>query len=48
MGPEEQIPEDILKKRQELTDIMTFGKIQVSPDDKIKDNGKEGVNPDDL
>ena len=46
--PEEQIPEDILKKRQELTDIMTFGKIQVSPEDKIKDNGKEGVNPDDL
>ena len=45
---EEQIPEDILKRRKEITDIMTFGKLQVSAEDQIKDHGKEGVNPDEL
>ncbi len=43
---EEKIPEDILKRRKEITDIMTYGKIQ--NDELIKNTGKEGVNPDDL
>jgi hypothetical protein len=33
------MPEDILKKRQELTDIMNSGKIETSPDNQIKDYG---------
>lgn len=47
---EEQIkvPDDILLKRKELNDILTYGKIQTSPEDEIKGNGKDGINPDDL
>ena len=49
--PEEDnaiIPEDILKKRKEITDIMIFGKVKMSPEQQIKNTGKEGVNPDEL
>ena len=49
--PEEDneiIPEDILKRRKEITDIMTFGKIKMAPEEQIKNTGKEGVNPDEL
>ena len=49
--PEEDneiVPEDILKRRQEITDIMTFGKIKMAPEEQIKNTGKEGVNPDEL
>ena len=49
--PEEEneiIPEDILKRRKEITDIMTFGKIKMAPEEQIKNTGKEGVNPDEL
>ena len=45
---EEKIPEDILKKRQELTDIMNSGKIETSPDNQIKDYGAKGVKVEDL
>ena len=45
---EENIPEDILKKRKEINDIMTFGKIQVSAEDQIKDYGTKGANLDEL
>ena len=49
--PEEDneiIPEDILKRRKEITDIMTFGKIKMAPEEQIKNTGKEGVDPDEL
>ena len=49
--PEENqinIPEDILKQRKELTDFLTYGRIQTSPEDEIKNKGKEGINVDDL
>jgi hypothetical protein len=49
--PEEDneiIPEDILKRRKEITDIMTFGKIKMAPEEQIKNTGKDGVNPDEL
>ena len=43
---EENIPEDILKRRKEITDIMTLRKIQ--NDGQLKITGKEGINPEDL
>ena len=42
------IPEDILKRRQEITDLMTFGKIKTDPDQQLKNTGKEGINPDQM
>ena len=45
---EEKVPEDILKKRNEINDIMTFGKLKISPEDQVKDNGKEGIDPEEL
>lgn len=45
---EEKIPEDILKRRKEINDIMTFGKLQTSPEDKIENIGKEGIDGDGL
>jgi hypothetical protein len=41
---EEIIPEDILKRRQEINHIMATGKLQVSADDQVKD----GVETEDL
>ena len=41
---EENVPEDILKKRYEINDIMTFGKLKADPEDQIKGNGKEEIN----
>ena len=45
---EANIPEEILKKRNEINDIMTFGKLKISPEDQVKDNGKEGIDPEEL
>lgn len=45
---EEKIPEDILKRRKEITDFMINGKIKTQSDQQIKTTGKEGVNPDEL
>ena len=45
---EENIPEDILKKRQEITDIMNSGITKAAPDDQIKDYGTKGVNIDNI
>ena len=47
-GNEEKIPEDILKKRKEINDIMNSRKIESAPDNQIKDYGKKGVNADDM
>ena len=45
----EDIPEDILKARKELNDYMFQGnKNNADKDDKLKNIGKEGVNPDNL
>ena len=43
---EENIPEDILKKRKEIINSLFFGKLQ--NEETIKNTGKEGMNPDDL
>ena len=48
--PEEDneiIPEDILKRRKEITDIVAFGK-KIPPEQQVKNTGKDGVNPDKL
>ena len=45
---EEKIPEDILKKRQEINNIMNSGVLQTAPNDEIKDYGKKGVNIDNI
>ena len=42
-----QIPEEILKRRQEITHIMNTGKLQTSPEDQIKDNEKGEIEIDD-
>ena len=43
----EEIPEDILQARKELTDYMFTG-LKTDTEEKIKNNGKEGINPDNL
>jgi hypothetical protein len=43
---EENIPEDILKKRKEIIDSLSLGKLP--NEETIKNNGKKGINPDDL
>ena len=47
---EEDIPEDILKRRKEIIDIMisNFKKIPTNSDEKNKTNSKEGVKLDEL
>lgn len=44
----EVIPEDILKRRKEIIDIMTFGKNKIAPEQQLKNTGKEGVNIEDI
>ena len=43
---EEKVSEDIFKKRIEINDIMTFGKLKASPEDQIKSDGKEEFVPE--
>lgn len=43
----ENIPEDIMKRRKEINDILTKGKLESSPDDKVK-NDDEGVSGESL
>ena len=45
---EEKIPEEILKKRNEINECMALGKLKISPEDKANNNGKEGMDPDEL
>ena len=45
---EENIPEDILKKREEITNSMIFGKTKITPEEQIKNTEKGGVSPEDL
>ena len=45
---DENVPDDILKRRKEITDMMTNGQIKISSDNQIKDYGKEGINPENL
>ena len=45
---EEKIPEDIIKKRQELTDMMFARKKQSDPNDTIKGIDSKGVKIEDL
>lgn len=46
----EEIPEEVLKKRKEITDILNQGKIQTSKDDEIKDPKQQsnGVSGEDF
>lgn len=45
----EEIPEDILKRREEMTNYMLSGiKNKTDNEEKIKNDAKEGVNPDHL
>ena len=44
---QEEISEDILKRRQEITHIMNTGKLQSSPEDQIKDNEKGEIDLED-
>ena len=43
----EEISEDILKRRQEITHIMNTGKLQSSPEDQIKNNEKGEIDLED-
>ena len=54
MGPwqkkeKEEIPDDILKARNELNNYMMNAKNNNNDqEEKIKNTGKEGINPDNL
>ena len=46
---EEELPEDIIRGRKEMIDYMYQGKDNNNDnDEKIKDKGKEGINPDNM
>ena len=44
---EEELPEDIIKGRQEMTNYMFEG-LKNDNEEKLKNTGKGGINPDNL
>ena len=44
LGKKEEISDDIIRKRKEITEIIKFGKLQTSPEDNVKDQNNGGVN----
>ena len=42
----EELTEDVIQKRKEVTDIIKFGKLQTDPEDHVKDQSQGGVSGD--